>query len=170
VTGPLVVVGGLPGTGKTTVASLVAQRLGVGFVRVDTIEQALRDHADLAGPVGIAGYAVAYALAAEQLALGLGVVVECVNPLRATRDAWDATGRAAGVEALQVELVCRDLVEHRRRIETRTVSVKNLVPPSWHEVRTREIEPWTAEHLVLDTAMLSADQAAARVLDRIGTG
>ncbi|MDH2442658.1 AAA family ATPase [Amnibacterium sp. CER49] len=168
-TGPLVVVGGLPGTGKTTVASLVAQRLGVGFIRVDTVEQALRDHADLAGPVGVSGYAVAYALAAEQLALGLGVVVECVNPLRVTRDAWAETGRAARTAALQVELVCSDTVEHRRRIETRTVSVKNLVPPTWHEVRTREVEPWTGERLVLDTAVLSADEAAARVLRRIGT-
>lgn len=167
-TGPLVVVGGLPGTGKTTVASLVAKRLGVGFVRVDTVEQALRDHADLAGPVGIAGYAVAYALAAEQLALGLGVVVECVNPLQATRDAWAETGRVAGVAALQVELVCSDLREHRRRIETRTVSVRNLVPPTWDEVRAREIEPWPGEHLVLDTATSSADDAAARVLERIG--
>jgi predicted kinase len=163
-TGPLVVVGGLPGTGKTTVASLVAQRLHAAFLRVDTVEQALRDHADLAGPVGIAGYAVAYALAAEQLRLGLPVVVECVNPLRVTRDAWADTARGAGRGAVQVELRCSDREEHRRRIETRAVSVPNLVPPDWEAVLAHEYEPWDAPHLAIDTAVVSADGAAERVL------
>ena len=38
----LVVFGGLPGTGKTTLARQVADRLGATYLRIDTIEQALR--------------------------------------------------------------------------------------------------------------------------------
>lgn len=162
--GSLVVVGGLPGTGKTTVASLVSRRRRAAFLRVDTIEQALRDHADLAGTVGIAGYAVTYAVAAEHLRLGLDVVVECVNPLAITRDAWAATGRDAGIRTLQVELRCSDPAEHRRRIETRTVSVANLVPPTWHEVLGHEYEPWHLPHLEIDTAAVPPERAADLVL------
>jgi predicted kinase len=38
----LVVFGGLPGTGKTTRARGLAQRLKATYIRIDTVEQALR--------------------------------------------------------------------------------------------------------------------------------
>ncbi len=56
----LVVLGGLPGTGKTTVARAAVRRPGAVLVRVDTVEQALRD-AGLGGDLGALGYAAAYA-------------------------------------------------------------------------------------------------------------
>lgn len=37
----LIVVGGLPATGKSTVASALVRRTGFAFVRVDRIEQAI---------------------------------------------------------------------------------------------------------------------------------
>lgn len=37
----LIVIGGLPGIGKTTLARLLAARLGAVHLRVDTIEQAI---------------------------------------------------------------------------------------------------------------------------------
>ncbi|MER6141898.1 AAA family ATPase [Streptomyces sparsogenes] len=37
----LIVIGGLPGTGKTTLARLLAARIGAVHLRVDTIEQAI---------------------------------------------------------------------------------------------------------------------------------
>nr|WP_246751941.1 AAA family ATPase [Bradyrhizobium diazoefficiens] len=38
----LIVFGGLPGTGKTTVARELTQRLAATYLRIDTIEQTLR--------------------------------------------------------------------------------------------------------------------------------
>ena len=66
----LIVFGGLPGTGKTTLARAFAQRRGATYLRIDTIEQALRSSEMLAGEVGPAGYMVAYALAEANLRLG----------------------------------------------------------------------------------------------------
>ena len=58
----LVVFGGLPGTGKTTLSRELARRLAAVYLRVDTIEQSLKA-AGLA--VGATGYALANALAAQ---------------------------------------------------------------------------------------------------------
>ena len=38
----LIAFAGLSGAGKTTIARILAQRLGAAYLRIDTIEQALR--------------------------------------------------------------------------------------------------------------------------------
>src|SRR5688572_33309530 len=92
----LVVFGGLPGTGKTTLARQVADRLGATYLRIDTIEQALRSALGLGDDVGSAGYDIAYAVSEINLTLGRTVVADCVNPLPVTRAAWrDVAARAA---------------------------------------------------------------------------
>ena len=159
----LVVVGGLPATGKSTIASRLARLAGAPYVRVDRIEQAVVDWSPLEHPVGAAGYAVAHALAREQLALGLDVVVECVNPLALTRDPWVGTAAGADAVLVEVEVVCSDPVEHRRRAESRATDVDGLVKPTWDEIVGREYEPWTRPHLVIDSARTPADEAAARI-------
>jgi predicted kinase len=84
----LIVFAGLPGTGKTTVARELARRLRATYLRIDAIEQKLRaeDHA-----VGSMGYAIANALAAENLMHGGIVIADCVNPVLASREGWRQT-------------------------------------------------------------------------------
>src|SRR3954453_6053629 len=120
----LVVVGGLPATGKSTIAEQLARLVQAPYLRVDRIEQAIVVYSSLEHPVGIAGYAVAYALASEQLALGLDVIVECVNPIAATRGAWVSPPAGAGGGVVEVEVVCPDPAEHHRRVETRRSDVE----------------------------------------------
>ena len=55
----LIVFGGLPGVGKTTLARAVARKMEAVYLRVDTIEQALRTSNMLQAEVGPAGYLVA---------------------------------------------------------------------------------------------------------------
>lgn len=166
-TAVLVVVGGLPATGKSTVAHALAERTHTPYLRVDRVEQAIVEWSSLSHPVGPVGYAVAHQLAAEQLILELDVIVECVNPVAMTRDSWIETGRSSNAAVVEVEVICSDPLEHRRRVEGRASDVAGLVKPIWAEVLERDYESWVRPHLVLDTAILSVQAAVERILAEI---
>ena len=146
----LIVFAGLPGLGKTTIARELARQLGAVFVRIDSIEYGIRQSARQA-PVEDAGYRAAYAVAEDNLRAGLTVVADSVNPLTITRDAWRAVGHRAGVRVVEVEVVCTDASEHRRRVETRVTDFPGWTL-TWQQVVDREYHPWDRDRIVLDTA------------------
>jgi predicted kinase len=160
----LIVVSGLPATGKSTVASGLVRRTGFAYLRVDRIEQAIVGSGEARAPLGPVGYLVAYDVAAEQLRHGVSVVAECVNPLGVTRDAWRDIAAVNGARLLEVELICTDLAAHRTRVQTREVDIPGLPLPSWQQVLDREYEPWDRDHLVIDTATQPPAAAVETIL------
>ena len=163
----LIVFAGLPGTGKTTLARLIAGQMRATFLRIDTIEQAIRASGVLAGEVGPSGYLVGYALAEANLVLGQDVVADSVNPLAITREAWRQAAANASVPCIEIEVVCSDPAEHRRRVETRVTDVAGLQLPSWEAVQRRDYEPWDRPRLVVDTAGRSVAETLAELQERI---
>jgi len=155
----LIVFSGLPGVGKTVIARELARQIGAVYVRVDSIEQALRDSGAVRQSLDDAGYRVGYAVAEDNLRLGRTVVADCVNPLALTRDAWVGVARGASVSAIEIEVTCSDAEEHRRRVETRVSDLSGLKLPTWNEVVSREYHPWNREHIVVDTAGCSPEQS-----------
>ena len=163
----LIVVCGLPATGKTTLSRLLASDLGAVHLRIDTIEQAIVRSGTAEHPLGAVGYTVAHALAADHLRQGLTVVAECVNPLAVTRDGWLGLAAGIGVPFAEVELVCSDRAEHRRRADERTVDIPGLPLPSWQEITDRPYDAWDREHIVVDTANRTVDQCVKAVLEQL---
>ncbi|WP_407571216.1 AAA family ATPase [Deinococcus altitudinis] len=169
----MIVFSGLPGSGKSTLARRLAGHLGAAYLRIDSVEAALLNATG--HPASVEGYMVAYTLAADQLELGLDVVADCVNPLQVTRDAWAAVATRAGCPLLNIEVVCSDVAEHRRRVETRQADPATHAgqwqPPTWAQVQdgAHDYEPWTASRVVLDTATRAPDALFAELLSHLGS-
>ena len=111
------------------------------YLRLDTIEQAIKSSTKLS--VGPEGYDVAYALAFDNLKNGLNVVADSVNSLAVTRKAWRETALAADSSFIDIEIVCSDAKEHRRRIEARKPAIRGLVLSTWRQVANRDYAEWT---------------------------
>jgi predicted kinase len=140
----LIVFAGLPGTGKTSVARGLAEQLRATYLRIDTIEQALRSSGTLVTEVTVEGYFIAYRVAEENLSLGRTVIADSVNPIEITRDAWMGVAARAAVPAVEVEIICSDPEEHRRRLETRYSDITGLTPQPGKKSQTASIIRGTA--------------------------
>jgi hypothetical protein len=92
----LIVFAGLPASGKSSIARVLAQELGAVWLRIDSIEQAIRESGAVPGSLDDAGYRAAYAVAEDNLRLGRTVIGDSVNPWMLTRNAWRDAGLRAG--------------------------------------------------------------------------
>ena len=167
----LIALGGLPASGKSTLAMSLAQRIGAVHLRIDTIEQAMRNAGlTVSGPEG---YLAARDLAEENLRIGHTVIVDSVNPVAITRDYWHETAARMNVGLVEIEVVCSDKRQHRRRVESRISDIPGLVLPTWQQVLDRHYEPWKTAH-VIDTAGRTSEetlsQAEAIVLINVRRG
>jgi predicted kinase len=160
----LIVLSGLPGVGKTTIARELARSLAAVYLRIDSIEQALRQAGSI---VEGEGYAVAHAVAADNLGAGHTVVADCVNPWPLTRDEWRAVGEQTGVPVVEVEVVCSNKAEHRRRVELRVADIAGHRVPTWTEVLERDYRPWDRARLVIDTAQQTVSESVRAVVSAL---
>lgn len=153
---------GLPGVGKTTLAQSLAAQTGAAYLRIDTIEQALRDLCDV--DVEAQGYQLAYRIAKDNLELGLSVIADSCNCIHLTRHAWQQVAESAGVEYRNIEVICSNADEHRRRIEHRKSSIKNHRLPDWESVLNREYDAWKGDRILIDTADSQPQESVAQLV------
>ncbi|MND53420.1 adenylylsulfate kinase [compost metagenome] len=161
-----IVFAGLPGVGKSTIAHRLAGILPAFYLRIDTIENAIVA-ADVLSQPGTAGYLTAYRLAADNLAIGHTVIADSVNPLKITRDTYRSVAISAKVPLTEVEIICSDVVEHRRRVESRREKSQDPSQPTWTAVQSREYAPWDRPRLVIDTASVSTNDAVGLIVDQL---
>ncbi|ODS05662.1 AAA family ATPase [Vibrio scophthalmi] len=166
----LYIFSGLPGCGKSTLAQALAKQTGAIYLRIDTVEQALRDLCQL--KVEGEGYRLSYHIASDNLKLGLNVIADCCNPIQLTRHEWQSVASLAGADYINIEIACSDREEHQQRIEMRLNPITNLILPTWQQVVERHYESWsnTAESsnvVRIDTAGQSIEASSATLFHQL---
>ncbi|HEY1652273.1 MAG TPA: AAA family ATPase [Acidimicrobiales bacterium] len=166
----LVLVTGLPGSGKSTMADVAATELGAPVLGHDWAMSGLRPYPEMQealeamGPRGHrgVGWSILWALARSQLRRGLPVVLDGVA--RAPEVAGTrAVAQEEGAPSLVVMTRCTDPELHRARIEGRERGIPNWYELEWDYVERARGE-WVSPDdvdLVLDAAASVSDNAEA---------
>ena len=146
----LYIFGGLPATGKTALSKFIASRFGAAYLRVDTIEQTLKNTGSK--DVYDEGYQIAFSVALDNLQNGMPVVADSSNTIEESRQAWIDVAKAASSPYVQIEIICSDEIEHRRRVEHRISDIPALQLSTWKSVMSRQYDTWDSANVVIDTA------------------
>jgi predicted kinase len=166
----LIVLSGLPATGKTALAAAVARELGAVLLSVDPVDSALASAGvHETGDAGRAAYAVVGAMAEQNLALGTTVVVDAVNAVGEAKTFWIELARRRGARLLAIETILSDGDVHRERLAGRVRELA-IAEPTWEAVvlRRDEWSAWPFAPLTVDSAEPFALNVA-RVLEAART-
>ena len=150
----LISMSGLPGSGKSSLATALSKRLRIPTFSVDPIESAiLRSGIAPSFETGLAAYLVAETLASEQLQLGLSVIIDAVNPVVEARRMWLNLAQRIQAKLIMIECVLEPEV-HRERLAARVRNLYGFPEVTWEDVEKRRLEysDWNQDRLVLDTA------------------
>ena len=161
----LFILSGLPGVGKSTLAQLLVKKYGASYLRIDTVEQGLRDlcHWQVQGE----GYRLSYRIASDNLRLGMSVVADSCNPILLTRKEWEEVARQSDGRFINIEIVCSDKEEHRQRVSQRPPDIERLKLPNWQEVQDREYHTWAGEVIRVDTAHRSVEESFEELIGKV---
>lgn len=150
----LIVISGLPGVGKSTLAEGIARSLMIPILSVDPVESSIiKSGFKRSFDTGLAAYLIVETLAAEQLKLGLSVVIDAVSPVREARDMWHSLSNKYSAQLYIIECVL-DERTHEERIRARVRGIHGIPEVTWQDVEERKKEylDWGEERLVIDAS------------------
>ena len=161
----LFIISGLPASGKSTLSKLIAKKYNAFYLRIDTIEQGLRDlcNFDVQGE----GYRLSYRIVADNLKIGHNVVADSCNPINLTRNEWENVAKTNNSIFINIEIICSNKDEHRKRIESRISEVEGLKLPTWNDVENREYHQWETDRIVIDTANKTVEMCIEELENKI---
>lgn len=164
----LLLVTGLPGTGKSTVASSAAETLGTSVLSHDWVMSGLGGYPEIQLALDEmefghrkVGWSILTAVARGQLVEGRSVVLDGVAR-QAERDVLKALANWARASFVVVATHCSDLSTHRSRIESRERHIPGWQELTWEDVQRAAADwDWIGGDLNLDAARSWPENEAA---------
>lgn len=164
----LYIFSGLPASGKSTLAMRLAKYTNSIYLRIDTVEQALRELCN--DEVVAEGYQLSYRVVRDNLKLGISAVADSCNPLRITRDEWEQVAVGTGANFVNIEVQCSNKLEHQQRAESRIREDIDGRVPTWEQIQRRHYVPWHKQVISIDTAGQSVDQSFDVLIEALNFG
>lgn len=150
----LIVFSGLPGTGKTTLATALSKELGLEVFSVDEIESRIIQTTGTprSYQTGLQAYKDAAADAARQLEQGRSVIVDAVNAVDEAKQMWIEFSNQYDASLKVIECICSDYAIHKHRIDERERNIHGIPETTWEEVliKSKESTPWTIPTIIID--------------------
>jgi predicted kinase len=138
----LIVMAGLPAAGKSTIAEVVGNRMGVPVISVDPIESAILSAGiDADQPTGLAAYLVAEAFADAVIGGGGSIIVDAVNAVNPAREQWVRLAERQKAEIRFIEIVCSDAEVHGERLAARAARLAEEAHPGAFAVE-QSLDEW----------------------------
>ena len=150
----LVVVCGLPGVGKSTVARAVADRLGAARLRTDVVRKELFEDPEYTDRETAAVYDELLSRARNRLLEGEPVVLDGTFKQRDRRAEASELAAALGVRFRLLRVECEESVVERRIVERDGVSDADL---EVHRQFRERFEPVEMDHVVVDNSGSEAE-------------
>lgn len=162
----LIMISGLPGTGKSFLAHKISERLPVIIVETDQVRKTLFPKPSYAANESVWVHRVAHAAMDRLLRSGRRVIFDATNLVEWHREKVYRIADRAGaklviVKTIAPEEVVRERLDRRSRRKTK-VAYSDATWQVYEELKW-ELEPIRRTHLVVDTSR-DMDRAVARVL------
>lgn len=160
----LIMLSGLPGTGKSTLAKKLGQNLDVVIVESDAIRNEMVDMPTFSGKENNRVFETVYKMMRQHLDVGHTVVMDATNLIEGYRDVAYRIAEHYAVPLILVSVEAEARVV-RERLERRAESESNVFVAGWSVYRRMSItqEPISRGHIRVDTTD-GVDEGAAQII------
>jgi predicted kinase len=165
----LIIFGGLPGVGKTTIAKSLSKSINAFYIRVDSIESAIYESSLKPSDDFDSGYLAAYEIAKENLKIGHSVIADSVNCIPITRNAWRNVAISTGASFVEIEIICSCKETHKNRVESRKSDYSKKLSPSWEDIVNRKYFQWDLNGIQIDSSKYNKDQCVVKIVNYLNS-
>ncbi|ARN74025.1 AAA family ATPase [Oceanicoccus sagamiensis] len=147
----IVIIGGIPGTGKTTLATLLSKKIRAAYFNKDNIEAAvLRSGISNRDNLNGVGYKIMSELALSEIHHGRSVILDCIASSERVLRFWP---NLVNQRIKYIECICSDDTLHRMRIDTRVREIEGWYELKWNDIQNikKAYQPFSESRLILDS-------------------
>ena len=155
----LFIFSGLAGSGKSTLAQNIAKKLNAVYLKIDSIDNVIFKFENYKVQGG-ESYTIAQCIIEDNLKIGNNVISDQCNPWKLTRDHYNNVAIKNNCKHINIEIICTDKEEHKKRIEDRGY-------PKWEEINKWGYDQWDEEHIVIDTANRTIEECTNELVEKM---